>query len=901
MMIQRIKSQLSQPHKEKRWISLVLIIFFLISSVMTSHVAYADALDEMIPKDETTNTNYNKYGVSHYSFQTVAKDRHFWQVGAKAQDGIVRAFDHGLSMLFLANVQIARFFNFIAREAFSFSMMDQLIDIVSDIIKSITGINGSSIASGSFWDSLGGMLATITVCYICILMVRGRFLDGYSQALTFVMALVIAFSFFANAGPFLKFANSFVGSIGDGIYLSLAKTTGLKTNSNEGVTVISEQVWQELVIRPYTMLQFDDTKIAEKDPQTLDKVLTTEAFSDEREDALKEAASKYPKVEQERSASQMIIVLVNIVFSLFILGYFCFWALATIFMRFKILIHSSFMSITLIGALFPGREAGFSVIRSQFIKLIGLLMMTAMTMIFFNFSLVFGHLVYDAVAVKANRGWFIGMLFEALAVFMVFKYRNEITGVFSKATGIMPAMPKPKSTIVDSVQRNITRSLYNGATNKVSGMFNRKEHEGVPRTFNPSSITKADNNLNDATSASMMLRYQREKQASEEIATESGEPAQYTPYVQKVNENLRNGTTNPFRGMDKEWKDEKNRLKDIKNDGGNVKQAILTQGVHEGMNDQEVAATIYGNENAIRQASTFMVQRPKRAVDQMERVKTLNRNRKLQTAVDDFTMIQLFDRYKVEYKQAVDTANMTDQPVHHSKFVKDMDARFRESGLKTNQTINDTMLVRSGRISIASKFEGMEEFKNYKMQLLKANEAFRKITAPKDGIVAPGPQIRTTAPVSSKSVISKMPPLPNSHVSSHKQTLDQKAAILLNVKPTVDTKLNPKSVTFSDKTLKTQMNDSKQKLKSVMNADDLRLEINTETKQKVAIQLKDKISTEVSSGLQDELKHLKTMQRSRQMATVSNAAESLSKQVQQTAQTARKQNKNKRNTSGSTS
>ncbi|KGP78099.1 MULTISPECIES: CD3337/EF1877 family mobilome membrane protein [Paenibacillus] len=901
MMIQRIKNQLNQPNQGRRWMTLCLVVFMLLGSILTSHVAYADSLDEMIPKDDTANTNYNKYGVSHYSFQTVAKDRHFWQVGDKAQDGIVRAFDHGLSMLFLANVQIARFFNFIAREAFTFSLMDQLIDAVADIIKSVTGINGGSINKGSFWDSLGGMLATITGCYVAILMVRGRFLDGYSQAFTFVMALVISLAFFANAGPFLKFANSLVGDIGNTIYISLAKTTGLKTDSKEGVTVISEQVWQELVIRPYTMLQFDDSQIAEKDPQVLDKVLTTDSFSDEREDALKEAATKYPKVEQERSASQMIIVLVNLAFSLFILGFFCFWAIATIFMRFKTLIHSSFMSITLLGALFPGREAGFSVIRSQFIKLIGLLMMTTMTMIFFNFSLVFGHLVYEAVAVKGGRGWFTGMIFEAIAVFLVFKYRDEITSVFSKATGVIPAMPKPKSTIVDSVQRNITRSLYNGATNKVSGLFNRREHEGVPRSFNPSSITKADNNLNDATSASMMLRYQREKQASEEIATEYGEPAQYTPFVQKVNDNLRNGTTSPFRGMDKEWKEEKGRLKDIKDDGGNVKQAILTQGVHEGMNDQEVAATIYGNENAIRQASTFMVQRPKRAVDQMERAKTLNRNRKLQTAVDDFTMIQLFDRYKVDYKQAVDTANMTDQPVQHTDFVKEMDSRFKASGLKTNQMINDTMLVRSGRISIASKFEGMDEFKKYKMQLLKANEAFSKINAPKDGIVAPGPQVRTAAPVNTKAVLSKMPPMPDSRIASQTQTLDQKAAVLLNVKPTMDTKMSPKSVNFNNKALKAQMDDSKQKLKTVMNADDLRLEINTETNQQVAIKMKEKISTEVSSGLQDELKHLKTMQRSRQVATVSNAAESLSKKVQNKARTARKQTISQQNNSGSTS
>jgi hypothetical protein len=525
------------------------------------------------------------------------------------------------------------------------------------------------------------------------------------------------------------------------------------------------------------------------------------------------------------------------------------------------------------------------------------------------------------------------MLIEGIVVSVVFKYRHEISGVLSKAAGVIPTMPKAKSTVLDAVQRNVTRSLYTGASNKVSGIFNRKEPEGVPSTFNPSSIYKAENNLNDATNSSMMLRYQREKQASEDLANENGEHVQYTPYVQKVNENLRNGTKNPFRGMDKEWKEEKSRLKDIKDDGGNVKQAILSQGVHEGMNDQEVAATMYGNENAIRQASTFMVQRPKRAVDQMERAQTLNRNRKLQTSVDDFCMIQLFDRYKVEYKQAVDTANLTGDPVKHSDFVKKMDGRFKEAGLNTTKKVNDTMLVRSGRISIASHFEGMNEFNNYKLKLLKANEAFRKAVPPSEGVVLPGPQIRVTAPASTESIMSQMPKLPNSkmsyqsqsiqqnsamllnvkqsvdtkmnaksqmpklpnsEMSSQSQSIQQNAAVLLNVKQSVDTKMNAKTVNFKNPELKAKMDEAKTNLKKSVNADDLRLEIDTTTKQQVVVDLKQKISTEVSGGLQDELNHLKTMQRSRQVATVNKTNESISQNVQNKAQTARQKPKQRR-------
>ncbi|WP_375102264.1 CD3337/EF1877 family mobilome membrane protein (plasmid) [Paenibacillus sp. RS8] len=778
----KIKASTLGFKKSKR-LSIILglvLVFFIVASIPAS-IIYANSLDTMVPSDTNKDALYNRYGVSHYSFQTVSEDHHFWQVSAAAKDSLVNAFDQMLSMCFLVSVQLTRFFNFLAREAFTFSFMDSLIDSVSDIIRNITGVNGAVITSGGLFDGLGGIAVMITVSYILWLMVRTRFLDGLQQSLSFFIALVICIAFFSQSGAFLKTANQMVSSVGTTMYKGLAKATGLNTNAENGVTVISEQVWNELVIRPYSMLQFDNTEISTKDPVLFDKVLTSKPFSGERDMALAEAADKYPGVGAARSAEQMIIILVYFIFSLFILGFFCFWAVMTIFMRLKLIVHAAVMSVTLLASLLPGREAGIAVIRSQFIKLIGYAVTTAMTMFFLDLSLVMGHVTYDVVAVKGGKGWFTGLLLESVIIFVIFKYREEINSVFSKATGVIPQIPKAKSTVVDAFQRNVTRTLYNTAANKVSGIFNSKEREGVPSTFNPSSLSKASTVLNDATSSSMMLRYQREKQAAESIATESGEEVQYTPYVQRVNENLRNGTKNPFRGMDKEWKEEKNRLKEIKDDGGDMKQAVLTQGVQESMNDQEVAATVYGNENAIRQAASHMVNRPKEAVNQMARVKSLNKNHKLQTSVNDFCMIQLFERYKVEYKRAIDTSQVTGNPVEHTDFVKNMDSRFKVAGLNTTQKVNETMMHRNSRTSIAPVFDEMPEFNEYKMKLLQANEALRKIAPPASGIYIPEPVVHFAAPVSTDFLVSQMPKLPTGNITS--QMNDRKVALGQKIDP----------------------------------------------------------------------------------------------------------------------
>ncbi|MFC5402450.1 CD3337/EF1877 family mobilome membrane protein [Cohnella soli] len=730
---------------------LTVVIAFIISA---SYV-YAESVDQMIPSDKTTNTLYNKYDASHYSFQTITPDRRFWQIGAKANDSAARMYDQALSGVFLGGVYITRFFNFLTREAFTFSFMNDLIDAAAGMIQSLTGITNGTLGSG-LWSSVFGMFASITVLYILWQIIRFRFLDSLQTIISFIIALVVAFAFFTQAGTFLKFLNNTGYELGAAMYAGLAKPGGLSTSTETGVTQISDQVWMELVIKPYGMLQFNDGTAYEKHPSQVDQVLKTKPFSDARETALKNIQSTFPAVADVRPHEQMIILLFAALFGIVIIGFLSFWACVTIYMRLKLLIHAIVMSVTLLASLIPGREASIAVTRGQFLKLIGLVISTVFTMFFLDLSLVAGHVVYNVVAIKAKAGWFTGMALEAVIIFVIFKYREEIGSVFSKAAGHIPMPQKAKSTVIDAIQRNVTRSLYNKGMSTISDMFNKKETEGVPGSFNPSALSKAGESMNDATTASMQLRYQREKDASEQLAAETGGPVQYTPFVAQVNENMRNGTKNPFRGMDKEWKDEKNRLSAIHKDGGDLRQAILSHGVTDDMNDQQVAATMYANENSIRNASMFMVNRPKAAVRQLQRAGTLNKNRMLETSVNDFVMVELFQRYKAEHKAAIDNAAVTGEPVNHSEFVKSMDKRFKSEGLHNTNQINDRMTTRGGRITHAGSFSSMPEFKQKKEELLRANEAFRKATGTIEGVPIPEKSVGNPVPMNAFGMLNNV-------------------------------------------------------------------------------------------------------------------------------------------------
>ncbi|CAM4048284.1 CD3337/EF1877 family mobilome membrane protein [Paenibacillus alkaliterrae] len=880
ILIQKMK-RIKRPSKRTAIILGVLIAFVFCFIVPVS-VSYASSLDEMIPncpKNDPSCSNqntalYNKFGVSKYAFQTVQPERSFWNVGAKATDSINSIYDHSLSMLFLLGVQITRFFNFIVREAFTFSYMDTFIDGIAGMIKNLTGVSGGFMGRG-LWNSMFGVFASATLLYMLWQVIRLRFLDTVQTAVSFLLAVVVALTFFSQAGTILKFFNAAATELGDTMYTALAVPAGLNQSSSDGITVVTEQVWMNLVMRPYTMLQYDKADLYETDPATVQKILNTDPYSEARDKALKDVQDKYPAVGKIRSDEQMVILVCNALFGLLILGLLSFWSLATIFIRLKLLIHAAFMSVTLLASLLPGREAGLSVVRGQFVKLIGISLTTTITFFFLDLSIVMGHMAFNIVYNTAKAGWFVAMLVEAIIIVVVFKYRTELGSVFSKAAGVIPMPQKAKSTVMDAVQRNVTRSVYSKAGTAVSGMFNRKEPEGVPSTFNPNSIHKAGDNLNDATNASMQLRYQREKDSAEQLSSESGQPVQYTPYVQRVNENLKNGTKNPFRGMDKEWKEEKTRLKGIKDDGGDVKQSILTQGVNEVMNDQQVAATMYSNENAIRQASTFMVNRPKRAVEQMQRAGTLNKNRKLETSIDDFCMIEIFERYKVEYKQAIDTANATGEPVKHSDFVKGMESRFKQASLSTTQQVNKKMLSRNGRISVASQFHNMPEFRQKRDDLLSANAAFMKATSPKEGVQILAPAVTSSAPISTSGLAKLLPAVP---------TASTKLDIPLTVTatPQVQASFDMLRVKLPDN-LKKSMDDAKAGLSRAVSALEPgeRFEVDTVAKTAVLINMQQTVSAKVSTDLNTVSKELEVMRRASGTKLTEAAVNTKNKEIEQ--------------------
>lgn len=705
-------------------VMLIAIAFILPLSV---GIARANALDQLIPSDHT-QAIYNQYSVTSYEVLTVPKQGAGWfNVQGKIYNSINHMFDLYINGLFLIQAWVVKAFLFLFNEAYSFHYTNSMLTLVNQVVGNLTGYYPSGVSpagAGGLWTSILPLFVSIVSIYLLFQLLRLRLLQVLQTILTFIFALTIAIAFFMNIGSVLQGMNTLSAEVGSGIYNSMSHVTGSPA-IHSGSKSIGDQVWSQVVVRPWEMLQFD--KLHPPNTTTsldvdMDKVLKTPPESSQRTNVLRSLIPTYPAIAQPRYPEKWILLLVNLLFTFFLLGVLGFFSMSIIYYEIKFLVHAMMMAVSLIPSLFPGREAGLSVTKNQFMKLMNLGLTKVLLSFYLSLSLAIGAPLYQFG--YQQSGWFTGSLLEAIAIVVVFKYRHELTNTLKKATG---GVIQARHTTLGQKVTNLNQARELGATglrlfsgNKMSK--NAKISKHVPKSFNSKSFEHLStrNHIDDATSSSLMLRYQQEKEAAEQIAEEKKQPVQYSPFVQRVHDNVASGTSHPFRGLDDEYTSEKERLKQVQSSGGHLRQAVLSQGATPDMSDMELSEVMYSNESSIRKAAKILNKPTKEVQSQWRRAEGLKQARvqRAELELDDFTTLKLYRQYQVEYQKA----KFTGQPAQHqSELVRDMNQAFRQSGLK-NMEVHEKMKSSAGRRELTPLLQHMPAFQTYQDQVLRSNE-----------------------------------------------------------------------------------------------------------------------------------------------------------------------------------
>lgn len=736
-------------------VAFIILCFTWLLFIIMPAPASASSIGNIVPTDGSSS-NYNDYPLDHYNIETYTPERGAFEIADKAQDATNAFWDNVFSIFFLVHAFLAKIFIFIAQEAFEFSYFNTMIDMVADIVKDVTGISFGNWGTG-LWGGYLPVFIELMLVYVMYLLIRSRLLDAFSQALSFIMVLVLIMGFFTFLGPTLKYINNTVGDI-NRFAVSTVTTGSASGDPASSVRQLSSEVWHQVVIRPYTMLQFDTAQV---DPSTLSSVLSTAPGTDERSAALEAAAQKYPGVQNARIPAKALMLILNGFLSGFILVLYIYLGVMTIGTRMLAIVRSAISSITLFVALLPGKGVGITVIQKQIGGVFVAAVSTVLYMFFLSFTLVLGQGLYSAVYNQTNS-WLIAILLQVILLCVILwqaKRRNgHFTNPYAKNINSNSEKTKKPSMISRTFQRRLGDDLYDGTLGRkgpLLGHSNLRSNR-VPRGFNSSGILNNGRNVNAAVATSMMLRYQREKDAAEKHAHETGAPLMYSPFVEQVHTNLQNGFNNPFKGLDKDWNRESERLAAVKKAGGNLKDAVLTQGVQPHMNDEQVAETMYRNEYSINQARAFMDERPKEAMQQIKSAKKLVKSDQMDQSVDRFAFDQMYTRYNKERMDRVNAAKASGEPITYTPFVENMDERFKQAGLQSAAEIKAAMNDKSKRADLMVHFKGMDEFQNTKDKLYAANEKYRKSTGKNESgssSVAPSvePNMKKSSPLKVQS------------------------------------------------------------------------------------------------------------------------------------------------------
>ncbi|MGA9286791.1 MAG: hypothetical protein WBV93_00465 [Anaerobacillus sp.] len=411
-----------------RGVGIALVLLFLL--LPTSSLA--EASSPIVEKKEETvgrvTLESKEYPLDHYRMEADIGD------GFKEMDdGALHAINQGMWGF---NKTIASFTLYSINELMSF-----------DLISSMASEAG--IMSERIYQLMSGAFFSLFIIFIGASAAWRYFVNqqighAVKAILGALMITVATFWFFSNATGNIQWLNE-RGSELEGmassanVLLSSEEFDANEAyNSNEGVAVLENQLFNLMVKRPYLLLNYGSTKESEvvsEDPNRVNKLLEIKPFTaegtEERKNIVKDEVSNYdnkqmsPKFSGERFGYLIITILSTIALAIpvLLLGAFKFllqvWFLALVI----------FTAIPLVLSLIPAYSESAL---NHGKKLVGVLMMKAGLVLLISVITGLVTLLYESVKVTNGvEGYAFVVFLICLTMWGLFKYRSEIFEVAS--------------------------------------------------------------------------------------------------------------------------------------------------------------------------------------------------------------------------------------------------------------------------------------------------------------------------------------------------------------------------------------------------------------------------------------------------------------------------------------
>ncbi|ALA55213.1 Membrane protein, putative (plasmid) [Shouchella clausii] len=247
------------------------MLLFLTSGLTAS----ANIQDSLVPREEDKTSvgevqlDYNEYPQHHYyldSYIDTSGDWMPWNWAEGAGKQIFIALAELTNSIWQLNVLLAHFTGFIVQEAFTLDFVSSVTNVIG---KAIQGVAGFS--NGFHSDGLWPLLVTFMLCLVgtwaaYVGIVKRETSRAWGGLISSLIVFVFSLGFFANAGTILKELNDWSSNIQSNILNVSASIVnpGSSYDQDEGIASIRNQMFDLMVKKPYTILQYGSTEIEQE-------------------------------------------------------------------------------------------------------------------------------------------------------------------------------------------------------------------------------------------------------------------------------------------------------------------------------------------------------------------------------------------------------------------------------------------------------------------------------------------------------------------------------------------------------------------------------------------------------------------------------------------------------------
>lgn len=183
-------------------------------------------------------------------------------VGGKITDKFHYALNAMVNILFQFNVFMTKVMIICLEFGYDFKVIDNLIDELSKLMPSITGIQSGGLVGGGIFGNLMQIVVIITAVYtLYVYVVKRAFIASIGTIFKTVLLLTISFLLFSNYSTFLKTANGFSEEISS--YIVASPSSQLVNESAPTLAKMKDTLWSMFVDRPYLYLQYGQHSVDE--------------------------------------------------------------------------------------------------------------------------------------------------------------------------------------------------------------------------------------------------------------------------------------------------------------------------------------------------------------------------------------------------------------------------------------------------------------------------------------------------------------------------------------------------------------------------------------------------------------------------------------------------------------